>query len=119
MSMKPQLSEFQNRLLQAVANGLNRANEALLEDVKGHVCIRSSALHDSYVITQIATPQRLTAAVDSPLNYRLYQYPNQPRIRLAGSPKPALFGPQAKGGEFEALSRQSVEDAIAQEFEGE
>ena len=106
--------------MQAVADGLNEAANTALVDIQQHVNIDTGCLRDSYHITQIATPENLQAGVDSPLNYKDFNYPPVRNIRpeinrgLQGNP---LFPADGSTDKLEAIARQAIDEKINQRFQ--
>lgn len=113
-----ELNQIVNR---AVANGLNRAGEIALMDIKRHVQVRTGRLRDSYTITQRATPGRLDVRIDSPLSYKSRHYPGVqtwiPRERNRAMQGNPLWGTDVSDtAKYDAMVREQVEGAIDQEF---
>ena len=108
-------------LRQAVAKGLNKAAELALQDIKGHVQIRTGALQQSWTIAQKATPDRWQARLDSPIKYKTVHYPYRiprnvpPERNRSLLPPPKLFK-DGKGIDFEKQAKELIEREINEAF---
>ena len=104
--------EIERKVKSAIADGLNQLADIALVDIEQHVHIKTGRLHDSYAVTQRATPESLQVVVASPVDYRVYQYPYDPeRANGAG----ALMTDDGK--KLEAIAQQVIEDAINRAFQ--
>lgn len=106
--MSIELDQLNNAVLQAIASGLNDAATVLYNDIEAHVRIKTGYLHDSYAITQLATPDHLDTKIDSPANYKQWQYPQIPQRTKDGD---GLFLDPTK---VEQVVNQAIENRINQ-----
>lgn len=95
-----------------LASSVNEIANTVLSDVEQNVQVKSGRLRDSYQMMQTATPEDLTAIVDSPLNYKLNNYPFEPNPRANAAAKL-----NEGESEMEALARQLIEDKVNQTFQ--
>lgn len=105
--------DLHRRITAGIANGLNAAAEVALRDIKGHVQVRSGNLRSTYAITQRATPASFEVRIDSPLNYKQWQYPNRIPERIPRDRNRALQGNPLFDGKRDPASEKFQQVAIA------
>lgn len=113
------INELAEQINEAVAEGLNNAAELFLEDIQGHVPIRTGKLQGSYAVTQIATPENPQAEVSSNLFYSERFYPANmnfgKRPRLGGS-RPPLFGSPENEVKAEEVAAEEIVKVLETRF---
>ena len=105
--------DLHKRITSGIANGLNAAAEEALRDIKGHVQVRTGNLRSTYAITQRATPASFEVRIDSPLNYKQWQYPNRIPERIPRDRNRALQGNPLFDGKRDPDSEKFQKVAIA------
>ncbi|GAC1501930.1 MAG: hypothetical protein NVS2B14_14540 [Chamaesiphon sp.] len=116
--MSNSIDQLTDTLNQAIADGLNQAAHTVLADIQQHVQVRTGALRDSYALVQMATPDNLQVVVDSPLNYKQFNYPPvqdriRPEINRGLQGDPPLFPDDGSTDKLEAMVASRTAEGIA------
>lgn len=105
------LEDLQKDIDRAAAEGVNRTTDILLDDIRINAPRRTGKLSASYQQVEIATPDNLTARIESNVSYGAKFYPVNPlNFGRRGEParKPALFlGSNPEQVQQEILARET------------